>query len=83
MLTTAIFSLTFLIIGMALGYLIGKGVNAHLPEVRPPQAISQALARHKEKITGYTGRVVPLSPKDLKERKETEALMKFEEENAG
>ena len=79
MISIALFSLIFLIIGLVLGYLLGKG-NIPPPSIRVPQTITGALARHKEKITGYTGRVRPLPPKELKERKEIEAMLKFEEE---
>ena len=81
MVALAVFSLMFLLIGAAIGYLFGKGVNVPLPQPRLPQAITGTLAKHKEKITGiYTGPVRPLSPKDLAEEKETKALMEFQNE---
>jgi hypothetical protein len=79
MITTSIFSLIFLIIGLILGYLLGVGRNVPLPSIRPPQALTAALTQRKNRITGRTGAVKPLSPKDLAERKEVKALMEFKE----
>jgi len=79
MIETAIFSLIFLLIGLSLGFLLGRATDANLPSIRPPQALTAALTQRKNRITGRTGAVKPLSPKDLAERKEVKALMEFKE----
>lgn len=79
MIETAIFSLIFLLIGLSLGFLLGRATDASLPSIRPPQALTAALTQRKNRITGRTGAVKPLSPKDLQERKEVKALLEFKE----
>ena len=81
MIEAAIFSLIFLIIGVILGYLLAKGIDVSLPELKRPQGLSTPLLQRKKRVLeGFTGGVRPVSPRDLREKKEVQSLMEFQKE---